>query len=282
MNLFESMNRGFEKKYLANKKSLNEAFRPALDEVLDILDIAGYDIDRDDVKAYAEAAAEYIEMAREEGNHYSAAQWYKDTKANYPEDLEMLKAEVVAEVVEEGIEKPLDEESNMEKLQKKFPELMTESKKGRSKILKFLNARENPLTPEETEKLAKWLEGELKARVEEDPDLDPFDDFDNSFDIFIDDMLDNSFRDDSEETALLFKWGGRDDDEDYDESLKKSPKKPIKEDLGDDIADYQRWVDYDMKRYGKISDITNDHIKKAGLTVTKNDHGDYEVIAKED
>lgn len=192
MNLFESMNKGFEKKYLANKKSLNEAFRPALDEVLDILDIAGYDIDRDDVKAYAEAAAEYIEMAREEGNHYSAAQWYKDTKANYPEDLEMLKAEVV----EEGIEKPLDEESNMEKLQKKFPELMEEE-----------------MNPDEG-----------KEEVEE----------------------------------------------------------KIEENLGDDIADYQRWVDYDMKRYGKISDITNDHIEKAGLTVTKNDHGDYEVIAKEE
>ena len=274
MNLFESLNKGFEKKYLVNRKSLNEAFRPALDEVLDVLDIAGFDIDRDDVKAYAEAAAEYIEMAREAGNHYSAAQWYKDTKANYPEELEALRGEVV----EEDVRKPLDEESNMEKLQKKFPELMTESKKGRSKILKFLNARENPLTPEEIEKLAKWLEGELKTSVEEDPDLDPFDDFDNSFDIFIDDMLDNSSRDDSEETALLFKWSGHDDDEDYDESLKKS----IKEDLGDDIADYQRWVDYDMKRYGKISDITNEHIKKAGLTVTKNDHGDYEVIAKED
>lgn len=192
MNLFESMNRGFEKKYLANKKSLNEAFRPALDEVLDILDIAGFDIDRDDVKAYAEAAAEYIEMAREAGNHYSAAQWYKDTKANYPEDLEMLKAEVV----EEACEGKMNEETNMEKLQKKFPELMKE-------------------------------------------EMNPGD--------------------------------GEDESEEG-----------IKEDLGDDIADYQRWVDYDMKRFGKISDITDEHIKKAGLTVTKNDHGDYEVIAKED
>ena len=197
MNLFESLNKGFEKKYLANRKSLNEAFRPALDEVLDILDIAGFDIDRDDVKAYAEAAAEYIEMAREAGNHYSAAQWYKDTKANYPEDLEALRGEVVEdEVVEEGVKKPLDEESNMEKLQKKFPELMEEE-----------------MNPDDGEK-------EVEEKIEED--------------------------------------------------------------LGDDIADYQRWVDYDMKRYGKISDITNDHIKKAGLTVTKNDHGDYEVIAKED
>lgn len=192
MNLFESMNRGFEKKYLANKKSLNEAFRPALDEVLDILDIAGFDIDRDDVKAYAEAAAEYIEMAREAGNHYSAAQWYKDTKANYPEDLEILKAEVV----EEACEGKMNEETNMEKLQKKFPELMKE-------------------------------------------EMNPGD--------------------------------GEDESEEG-----------IKEDLGDDIADYQRWVDYDMKRFGKISDITDEHIKKAGLTVTKNDHGDYEVIAKED
>lgn len=192
MNLFESMNKGFEKKYLANRKSLNEALRPALNEVLDILDIAGFDINRDDVKAYAEAAAEYIEMAREEGNHYSAAQWYKDTKANYPEDLEMLKAEIV----EESCGKKMTEETNMEKIQKAFPELMEEE-----------------MNPDEG-----------KEEVEE----------------------------------------------------------KIEENLGDDIAEYQRWVDYDMKRYGKISDITNEHIKKAGLEVIKDDHGDYEVIAKEE
>ena len=275
MNLFESMNKGFEKKYLANRKSLNEAFRPALDEVLDVLDIAGFDIDRDDVKAYAEAAAEYIEMAREAGNHYSAAQWYKDTKANYPEDLEVLKTEVV----EEACDGKMNEETNMEKLQKKFPELMEARGGLENKIVKFLQKRENNLTPDEIKKLAKFLKGESEREAEEDPDIDVSDMDEEVMDALVDSILDNTFPDDSEEISLLNKWF---DGEEYEESLKKSSKKPIKEDLGDDIADYQRWVDYDMKRYGKISDITNDHIKKAGLTITKNDHGDYEVIAKED
>ncbi len=57
-------------------------------------------------------------------------------------------------------------------------------------------------------------------------------------------------------------------------------KKELNENIGQDISEYQKWVDYDMKKYGKISDITNDHIKKAGLEVIKDQYGDYEVIAK--
>lgn len=41
----------------------------------------------------------------------------------------------------------------------------------------------------------------------------------------------------------------------------------------------QKWVDYDMKRYGKISKRTNDLVKKAGFQILKDDHGDYEVGA---
>ena len=33
-----------------------------------------------------------------------------------------------------------------------------------------------------------------------------------------------------------------------------------------------------MKRYGKVSDKTNRELKKAGLELVKDDHGDYEVI----
>ncbi len=57
-------------------------------------------------------------------------------------------------------------------------------------------------------------------------------------------------------------------------------KKELNENIGQDISEYQKWVDYDMKKYGKISDITNNHIKKAGLEVIKDQYGDYEVIAK--
>ena len=56
----------------------------------------------------------------------------------------------------------------------------------------------------------------------------------------------------------------------------------IKEDLAQDLTKYQKWVDYDMKKYGRISDITKRALEKASLELVKDDHGDYEVIAKED
>ena len=51
--------------------------------------------------------------------------------------------------------------------------------------------------------------------------------------------------------------------------------------MGQDLGEYQKWVDYDMKRYHKISDKTMGEIKKAGLSVVKDQYGAYEVIAKE-
>ena len=67
-------------------------------------------------------------------------------------------------------------------------------------------------------------------------------------------------------------------------SLKESTskEKTIKEDLAQDLTRYQKWVDYDMKKYGRISDITKRALEKASLELVKDDHGDYEVIAKED
>lgn len=58
------------------------------------------------------------------------------------------------------------------------------------------------------------------------------------------------------------------------ESLKESDLPAPKS-----IEDCQKWVDYDMKKYGKISDNTNEIIKKAGFQIIKDDHGDYEVAA---
>ena len=45
------------------------------------------------------------------------------------------------------------------------------------------------------------------------------------------------------------------------------------------IEDAQKWVDFDMKRYGRISNRTNELVKKAGFQIVKDDHGDYEVAA---
>lgn len=56
-------------------------------------------------------------------------------------------------------------------------------------------------------------------------------------------------------------------------------KDSTKDDLGTDVSEYQKWVDYDMKRYHKISGDTMYKIKKAGLDVVKDRYGDYEVIA---
>lgn len=63
--------------------------------------------------------------------------------------------------------------------------------------------------------------------------------------------------------------------------MKKFTKHP-KSQLSGDLNTYQKWVDFDMKKYGKISDTTMSDIKKAGLTVIKDQYGDYEVIASTD
>ena len=49
--------------------------------------------------------------------------------------------------------------------------------------------------------------------------------------------------------------------------------------IGDEIEQYQQWVDYDMKRYGKVSEQTQREIKEAGLQLIKDQYGDYEVSA---
>lgn len=64
-----------------------------------------------------------------------------------------------------------------------------------------------------------------------------------------------------------------------DEEAKDYLNTGIKENLGQDIDKFQKWVDYDMKKYGKISDTTNDMITQAGLKIVKDKYGDYEVIA---
>lgn len=70
------------------------------DEVLKFLDEMDYDVADEGVKAYAEEAAEYIDFARaQKDGHYSVRQWYKETQANFPEDLRELK-----KIVTEGLE----------------------------------------------------------------------------------------------------------------------------------------------------------------------------------
>lgn len=92
-------------------------------------------------------------------------------------------------------------------------------------------------------------------------------------------MSEDDVKDWAEYNGYLSDEDFEEDDEDLDE---KCSKKSLKEDdLNKDLAKYQKWVDYDMKRYGRISDNTQNYLKNAGLEVVKDDHGDYEVIAKE-
>lgn len=62
----------------------------------------------------------------------------------------------------------------------------------------------------------------------------------------------------------------------FREELKK---KLIPESLGSDVDKFQEWVDYDMKRYGRISKQTEKEVEEAGLEIVKDKYGDYQVIA---
>ena len=70
------------------------------------------------------------------------------------------------------------------------------------------------------------------------------------------------------------------DVKDKNESCKANEKCDVKESVGEEIDKYQEWVDYDMKHYGKVSGKTMSELRKAGLTLVKDNHGDWEVIAK--
>ena len=76
---------------LFDEKPINEEYDPVTKEVIQFLDYKGYDTSDRRVRNYANAVAEYIDMAREALGEYSLEDWYKDTKMNYPEDLKDLK-----------------------------------------------------------------------------------------------------------------------------------------------------------------------------------------------
>ena len=86
--------------------------------------------------------------------------------------------------------------------------------------------------------------------------------------------------DDKKETAKAdYEKTNDDADADRDEKLKKHDLKESDKPAATSVEDAQKWVDYDMKKYGRISARTNRLVKKAGFQIVKDDHGDYEVIA---
>lgn len=85
---------------------------------------------------------------------------------------------------------------------------------------------------------------------------------------------------DNKEDAEVKEDNTEDTTFDLDEAL--GIKKDLKESdkpAATSIEDAQKWVDYDMKKYGRISAKTNKLVKKAGFQIIKDDHGDYEVTA---
>lgn len=72
-----------------------------------------------------------------------------------------------------------------------------------------------------------------------------------------------------------------DDNEDAEVEVDVSEEEDLQEDLGADLAKYQKWVDYDMKKYGKVSDKTKQDLDKANLTIVKDKYGAYQVVSKE-
>lgn len=85
----------------------------------------------------------------------------------------------------------------------------------------------------------------------------------------------NAVRKLAEAAFIKYCVDNRGDDYDFDECLKED-KKPSQDNA---IDRYQRWVDFDMAHYGKISKRTQDFVNKAGYQILKDDHGDYEVAA---
>ena len=78
--------------------------------------------------------------------------------------------------------------------------------------------------------------------------------------------------------------------EHHDEEAEDKPVEPevkvddeveLEESLGQDLTEYQKWVDYDMKRYGEISAKTEELLRKTGLEVVKDDHCAWAVMAKD-
>ena len=86
-------------------------------------------------------------------------------------------------------------------------------------------------------------------------------------------------KDEKKDTAKKdFEKAEDDADADRDEKLKKEDLKESDKPAAISIEDAQKWVDYDMEKYGRISMRTNRLVRRAGYQIVKDDHGDYEVI----
>lgn len=53
----------------------------------------------------------------------------------------------------------------------------------------------------------------------------------------------------------------------------KRVQRNLKESVGQDLSEYQKWVDYDMEKYGRVSKDTFYKIRAAGLNIVRDQYG---------
>lgn len=334
-------------------KKLNEGYNEDIDKIYQklkvFMDRKGYDVTDHDTLQYLAAAAEYIGMSDEE---YPVAEWYRDTKMNYPEELAELKLkeslkESSLKSVDSFIIELLNKYARGSEAGSPYKEFMFDNtyaiplKDNMKYIGKVRNALESDgfslvdssdgeyyAYTKITDNGDKVLAGIFYNAGDRGEDnlilqiaVNPVDEeltmyFDESLkestgEVFHNDNgLDYTVveRSKSGKNALLNRgkqwiiawncpqdnngsWGQGHYFFDEDEAREwwskkyikesKAPmkisKKSIKESCS--INQCQKWVDYDMKKYKKISDDTMEKIKSSGYSVVKDQYGDYEVIA---
>lgn len=175
-----------------------------------------------------------------------------------PVEYEEEKTEEVEEYDDEGEEFKEESEEVLEDSLKK-PVRKTESF-GRKKVKEDLDVEVQADDDSEVEVKVDPEEEKVEVKVEAESEIN-------------DEV-------ETEVTELDIEPAEEVTDVEFEEGCSKSRRRVKESELSDDVAKYQKWVDYDMKRYGKISGRTQDLLDKAGLEVVKDQYGDYEVTAK--
>lgn len=94
----------FKQRFGIVEECITASVDPVTQEVLDYFEKKlGWDVSNKRVRNYADAVAEYIDISREaEPAGYTMDEWYRDTKMNYPEELEEFEASSNCDVSEKS------------------------------------------------------------------------------------------------------------------------------------------------------------------------------------
>ncbi len=284
MNLYESMNNYFEKTFKLDedkKKPMEEArgsYKLAVQKALLDADLQLPDTSPMNKKAQEEAVAKAIDIIR-------AAKAKTDDKKEleaYNRALMILEHRPTP-IAFSSLGAWYSGISMSESRKLKKTKTMKESKNIPDITNPYYRAIKRIVNNDEkaTDIVWDWLIRDAEPYGE-----DPFEDDVKTFErnlrrdisIYLDTADDNGF-DTLKNISIVAKaLGPGYEDWIFTEGCKRN-RKPIGEDLGADIEKYQKYVDYDMKHYGRISNKTQSFIDEAGLQVIKDQYGDYEVTA---